>query len=616
LFNESPGGGLNAVASFYSDGTNPYIIIEGSSVHNVSATSNILESGLWLLPWDSQQLGSYSNLTSAFSNGSGSNRGLSNNQTIYGNAGNALFVASGAIGSGPGQLANPANLNDVLTYFNNNSPSHSYTGSRQYGGDLFLGLVYGFIGSKENLASTAGLPVSNVPTPPTGFGTSAKTAIGKLPSYWWYANGSVFTPKTGSFLGPLAKTQIGHDLWPSFGPVASDPNWNTYAVNLRKNNPDVYTNDSTNGGGMVGPYAWAMDDRMGGNLVYFNTTGNWLNIDLGAPYTGPDNPTPNPSEVFEQVGFIEASTGLWTPPASSSGKTYMTMFVSTTTAADTNIGDQQISLANSAGDVIDTSQFSSTGRISDSLYQGLGSNLSEATSNASFHAIVARTEGKSVGASNVRLIAVPQERFAVKVGAITSAESGSSVQDDNGAWVTSFTDKTSVAFSSGVFDLVNVTSPQSIQLLATSVGRNRNTVVAYRVDSITGSIQNSSGDFVAPGDPGYALLAINNSLLAGDPVVFNFGDTDELSFTESNAELFGIALITNGTIGEFLANNPSNSKGGGPNMFFSIGAANPDGRAHMVSLDAGVIGFEDLWGGGDADFNDVVIAFKNVPITV
>ena len=602
-------GTVKAIAYFFKDGNgDPYIIVDGNSNNNEQ------KKGLWLLPWNASQLSGASKTAFASGDaGNGANKGLSDVQSIYGNAGGALYVAGGKYTD----LTTPGTLSSVISYFNTNKVKSSFTGDEEFAGDLFIGLAYGLIGSTEKLKNASHLPSTASSELPTGhgFGVGASTAIGKLPSNWWYANGSVFTSETGKFLGPIAERQIGSHLWPGLG---AGPYWDTYAVTIRENE-SINFYDSGNGGGLVGPYAWPMDDRLGGNLVYFDTTGNWLNIDLGAPYTG-ENLVPSGGggggELFEQVGFRSEESGRWNPPGSRFGSTYLTMFVSSS-AKVTGIGGQDISLTNAGGARIESSQFDSSNRTGGSLYQGLGTSLYQATSNADFHAIAAKTEGRSIGANNLQLIEVPDQQFAVQVGSASSTETNTSITDENGVWVSSFADQTSVAFSTGVFDLFGQTSPQTIKLLTTSVGRNTNTLIAYRVDSITGAIANSDGSFINPGEAGYAAAAINNSLLDGDPLSLQFGQTKVGSFTDTgSAELFALAIITNGTAEQFLAKNPSNKKDDGPHMFFSLGAANPDGKAHMASLDSGVIGFEDLWGGGDQDYNDVVMAFKNVPITI
>jgi hypothetical protein len=66
-------------------------------------------------------------------------------------------------------------------------------------------------------------------------------------------------------------------------------------------------------------------------------------------------------------------------------------------------------------------------------------------------------------------------------------------------------------------------------------------------------------------------------------------------------------LIADGTREQFLAENPNNQPGVGVLAYFPFLGANPDGVDHVRLLGDNVFGFEDLLGGGDADFNDVVL---------
>jgi hypothetical protein len=321
--------------------------------------------------------------------------------------------------------------------------------------------------------------------------------------------------------------------------------------------------------------------------------------------------------VFEQVGFQQVSDvpGLWTSSVASSDKGNLSLTAFVSEAKDgTPIAGQQISLVDATGNVIAGTQFISSERAKDSLTQAFGQKLYNAKSLAEFQSLAASSEQRSVGGDNLKPIIAPASDFSIKVAGQDSIQATNA--NSNGVYISSFQNSTAVSFSSGIFDLFGQTSPQNVQLQATSVGKNRNTLVAYRVDSITGAIL-QAGTWVKPGDAGYSQAALNNSLLKGDSLNLGFGESKVASFEEGTtktADLFALALVTNGSISDYLANNPANQKGKGPNMFFSIGAANPDGAAHMISLDSGVVGFEDLWGGGDFDFNDVVVAFKNVPI--
>jgi hypothetical protein len=46
------------------------------------------------------------------------------------------------------------------------------------------------------------------------------------------------------------------------------------------------------------------------------------------------------------------------------------------------------------------------------------------------------------------------------------------------------------------------------------------------------------------------------------------------------------------------------------NTFFAFGAANQDGISHFRSLGNNLLGLEDVLGGGDRDFDDVVMGFN------
>ncbi|MEQ9668104.1 DUF4114 domain-containing protein [Coleofasciculus sp. G2-EDA-02] len=69
-------------------------------------------------------------------------------------------------------------------------------------------------------------------------------------------------------------------------------------------------------------------------------------------------------------------------------------------------------------------------------------------------------------------------------------------------------------------------------------------------------------------------------------------------------------IIADGTVEEFLAHNPDNQASGDSFAYFAFGQANPDGRDHVRLFGDNIFGFEDLFGGGDKDFNDLVVEVK------
>ncbi len=147
----------------------------------------------------------------------------------------------------------------------------------------------------------------------------------------------------------------------------------------------------------------------------------------------------------------------------------------------------------------------------------------------------------------------------------------------------------------------------------------------YEVDNATGAVNG-----IAPGQSGYAKAALDKS-----KVISNFTVRAGGSVTPNiNGDLIGIGgktyapfVIANGgnysgsiqeAINEFFKVNPNNSAAtaqnymGLPVAYFSFGAANPDGAAHIKSFGNNIFGFEDLPAGvgvSDYDFNDMVFSF-------
>lgn len=115
-----------------------------------------------------------------------------------------------------------------------------------------------------------------------------------------------------------------------------------------------------------------------------------------------------------------------------------------------------------------------------------------------------------------------------------------------------------------------------------------NTFGFYAIDDPTGRIGNLN-----PGDPGYAEAAINQRL--------------DLAVGLPGGKLLAPFVIADGTPEEFLAQNPNNQNGQGSLAYFAYMGANPDGVDHLRLFGDNIFGFEDKFGGGDADFNDLVV---------
>lgn len=127
-----------------------------------------------------------------------------------------------------------------------------------------------------------------------------------------------------------------------------------------------------------------------------------------------------------------------------------------------------------------------------------------------------------------------------------------------------------------------------------------NEIGLFRVEDAQGRVGG-----LLPGAAGYARAALSSPTRQ---VIFAQGEGAGASRTltlEAGAR-YGFYLAANSSAAAVLSSNPDNAPGG-PIAFFSLAGANPDGRAHADWVTPGTIGFEDLFGAGDSDFNDAII---------
>ena len=122
----------------------------------------------------------------------------------------------------------------------------------------------------------------------------------------------------------------------------------------------------------------------------------------------------------------------------------------------------------------------------------------------------------------------------------------------------------------------------------------------YRTVDITGLVIAADGvTRLKPGDSDYAAAALRPanvvSQLSGLTVA------DDQSSSRSFSGVSG---------GSFLA--PFAQVNG--ETFFAYGSANPDGISHFRALGNNLFGLEDILGGGDNDFDDLVIRFNFVAV--
>jgi hypothetical protein len=135
-----------------------------------------------------------------------------------------------------------------------------------------------------------------------------------------------------------------------------------------------------------------------------------------------------------------------------------------------------------------------------------------------------------------------------------------------------------------------------------------NTIGFYVVeDSVLGTIKTSTGAILKPGDASYAAEAIKNAVSS-----LSANKTDSKTGIDIlGGKIYAPVIIAQGTLADFTNKNPTNGGDGSQiHAYFNYLGANPDKLDHFRLIGNNTFGAEDLYGGGDRDFNDVVVTIN------
>jgi len=124
------------------------------------------------------------------------------------------------------------------------------------------------------------------------------------------------------------------------------------------------------------------------------------------------------------------------------------------------------------------------------------------------------------------------------------------------------------------------------------------TIGFYKLERSDGAVRDSlTNSLILPGEVGYAAAALRSTNLFS-----GFGSLATSNRTNKTADL--AAFKDAGLLAPFarVANTGE--------TYFSFAAANSDGLSHFRVLGTGVLGLEDIKGGGDRDFDDLIVGFN------
>ena len=152
-----------------------------------------------------------------------------------------------------------------------------------------------------------------------------------------------------------------------------------------------------------------------------------------------------------------------------------------------------------------------------------------------------------------------------------------------------------------LIDLSDLTGQVSVNVKVHREASFDSVIGFYQVADSNGGIDiNADGviDFNV-GDAGYKEAALENRVTGLDLLKTDNQQTTTFNGTFNGGSTLASFIVVNGTVDEAINNSAE--------VYFSFLGANSDGVDHIRSLGNNTFGFEDLFGGGDNDFNDMIV---------
>lgn len=123
----------------------------------------------------------------------------------------------------------------------------------------------------------------------------------------------------------------------------------------------------------------------------------------------------------------------------------------------------------------------------------------------------------------------------------------------------------------------------------------------YVVDDLTGQMTDASGNVIAPAATADYVQAALNRRLTDISLSAENNSTATVTAQLAPGQIIAPFLIVEGTVEQLLDGSAS------PEIYFPFMGANADGADHVRLLGNHTFGFEDMRGGGDRDFDDLIV---------
>jgi Calx-beta domain/Domain of unknown function (DUF4114) len=124
-----------------------------------------------------------------------------------------------------------------------------------------------------------------------------------------------------------------------------------------------------------------------------------------------------------------------------------------------------------------------------------------------------------------------------------------------------------------------------------------NYIAFYEVEDEGGTLAGG----LKPGDAGYAEAAIRSAVMST-----RYKSQVDTDLSVAGGKILAPVMVANGTFEKFLSQNPKNNANSDIHAYFNYLGANTDKVDHFRLLGDNKFGVEDIYGGGDRDYNDLI----------
>lgn len=141
-----------------------------------------------------------------------------------------------------------------------------------------------------------------------------------------------------------------------------------------------------------------------------------------------------------------------------------------------------------------------------------------------------------------------------------------------------------------------------VDTVTTGDAAYNNNIGFYAVQDSIGTIKLGNGSTLKPGDANYAVEAVKSAVLRAAKIDNKFNQNI------TGDSIYAPVVVAQGSLDDFVSKNPTNGGGGNEiHAYFNYLGANTDKFDHFKLTAPNTFAVEDMYGGGDKDYNDLIV---------